>query len=173
MLKNFQNQAQGKKEQPIRKQVTEHQDFLMSKAMQLTRHNKEAANNLFQNTVLKIIEEASTSVKNFRPWAARVMTNVYADHFRSQNTQQRGGRQVHLQIDDRTVNEETLNTALETLGMDFLMTVINKLPQKHKTAFLLRHEGYSYEEIAQKMNIDKNSVSPYIVSAKKELQRII
>ncbi|GGG79141.1 RNA polymerase sigma-70 factor [Parapedobacter pyrenivorans] len=54
----------------------------------------------------------------------------------------------------------------------FTEAVIKTLPRQQRTAFLLsRNEGLSYDEIAERMQISKNTVKNHLIGALKQLKR--
>ena len=63
----------------------------------------------------------------------------------------------------------TLSFLEEEVGRE-LMKSVNKLPEQRKTVLLLHIEGYSQEEIAQKLGISVNTVKTHKLRARKFLR---
>ncbi|EOZ93618.1 RNA polymerase ECF-type sigma factor [Indibacter alkaliphilus LW1] len=62
----------------------------------------------------------------------------------------------------------------DNLAVDDLMKLINSLPLGYKTVFnLYAVEGYSHQEIAQKLQISENTSKSQLSRARMHLQKMI
>ena len=72
-----------------------------------------------------------------------------------------------LQVPDDKAN------VISDLTVDEILKVIQHLPMNERTVFLLYEtEGFSHEEIANKLNVTSSSSRVYLARAKKRLREM-
>lgn len=145
--------------------------------------DRALAEDLAQETFIKVLN----GIKSYRPefkfssWIFKIANNAAIDHLRrkSLDTLSLDGspsaetpEQMHatsLQVGDRSetpldeVESRELGTAIER--------AIAKLRPEYRSCILLRHvEGYSYEEIAETLELPLGTVKTYIHRARNELR---
>jgi RNA polymerase sigma-70 factor (ECF subfamily) len=68
------------------------------------------------------------------------------------------------------IRDESPNVVSELTAND-IIKLLNQLPPLHKLVFSLYElEGYSHDDIAQKLNIPESSSRVYLARAKKQLR---
>lgn len=101
-----------------------------------------------------------------------VASNVVAEYYV-------GARRANVSLDDAAAELENLDdTALDSLNQlsleQEIETAFSRLPERCATALLLvKRDGLSYEEAAQRLGTTTKMVSNYIVDAKKEIRLAI
>jgi len=143
----------------------------------------DRAQDLAQETFIKVLN----GIKSYRPefkfssWIFKIANNAAIDHLRRKNidTLSLDGapsaetpeqmRATSLQLGDRgespldEVENRELGTAIER--------AIARLRPEYRSCIMLRHvEGYSYEEIAETLDLPLGTVKTYIHRARNELR---
>ncbi|MEL7119472.1 MAG: RNA polymerase sigma factor [Bacteroidota bacterium] len=163
----------------IQTQVLEHlngtSQLLKDFSLKLTG-NKVDANDLYQDTALRIITNADkyNPGTNFKAWSITIMRNLFINGYR---------KKVRRNLfHDRTSNNfflshgehATNNEGESSLAYEEVMKLVDKLPPDFKVAFVLRCiDGYKYDEIADELGVPIGTVKSRIFFAKKKLQKMI
>lgn len=155
----------------FKNRLLELQSNLMNFAFQLTT-NKEAAQDLVQDTTLKVLDNESKYVDNinFKGWVFTIMRNIFINNYR---------RQVRsATVIDTTEDLYHLNLSQES-GLDSpegsfaakeISAAINEFSDEYKVPFTMYIAGYKYSEIAEKMALPLGTVKSRIFFARKRLQ---
>ena len=154
------------------KEMLSHRQSLYNYAYQLTMC-VEDAEDLVQETMYKILKNATKFVEeqNFKGWMYVILKNVFINDYRK-NAKRK-------QINDVTPNDYFLNlTELysqegpdDVLSAKEIKQVVNKFSDELRIPFNLFLSGYSYQEIADKMEIPLGTVKSRIFFARKRLQK--
>lgn len=150
------------------------QSNLFNFACQLTA-NKEAAQDLVQDTTLKVLDNEAKYVDNvnFKGWVFTIMRNIFINNYR---------RQVRCAtVVDTTEDLYHLNLSQESglsspegsFAAKEISVAINAFSQEYKLPFTMYIAGYKYAEIAEKMNLPLGTVKSRIFFARKRLQKIL
>jgi len=143
-------------------------------------HNKQEAEDLTQEAFIK----AYNSIRSFNEeyafstWLFKIATNNCIDFFRKrklkthsmeQNIRYKDGEIKQEYADkERTADKDLLATEKTQL----IFEAIDQLPEKYKTAIVLRHhEEKSYEEIAQILGLPLGTVKARIFRAREMLKK--
>lgn len=153
--------------------LLELQDKLQKFAMYLTA-DREKANDLFQDTVLKTLEnqEKYTREENLLAWIKKIMFNTFVSDKRrildNQKYNIRTSCDTQIDIPDESgVNEFQLKISLNelTAAIERLQSPIE---QQTITLFL---SGYKYEEIAKITDSKMGTVKSRLNKIKEKLNR--
>lgn len=147
------------------------QSNLLNFAFQLTA-NREAAQDLVQDTTLKVLdnEEKYVDNVNFKGWVLTIMRNIFINNYR---------RQVRsATIIDTTDDLYHLNLSQEsglenpegTFATKEISKAINDFSDDYKVPFNMYVAGYKYSEIAEHMGLPLGTVKSRIYFARKRLQ---
>ena len=150
------------------------QSNLFNFACQLTA-SKEAAQDLVQDTTLKVLDNESKYVDNvnFKGWVFTIMRNIFINNYL---------RQVRCAtVVDTTEDLYHLNLSQESglsspegsFAAKEISVAINAFSQEYKLPFTMYIAGYKYAEIAEKMNLPLGTVKSRIFFARKRLQKIL
>lgn len=150
------------------------QNNLLNFAYQLTT-SREAAQDLVQDTTLKVLDNESKYVDNinFKGWVFTIMRNTFINNYRRQvrcatvvdNTQDL----YHLNLSQ----ESGVATPDGTVAEQEISKAINSFAPEYKEPFSLFLSGYKYSEIAEKMHLPLGTVKSRIFFARRRLQTIL
>ena len=150
------------------------QNNMSNFALSLTA-NKEEANDLTQETMLKALDnkEKYTENTNFKGWVFTIMRNIFINNYRriirSQTIIDTTDNLYHLSLpqDSGFESPESSYNATE------IRRIIAEFPDEYRKPFSMYTDGYKYEEIATEMGIPLGTVKSRIFFARKKLQNIL
>ena len=155
----------------FRQKLVELQGNMFQFAYQLTS-DKEQANDLLQETTLKILtnEDKYTENTNFKAWVLTIMKNTFINNYRQEVR--------HATIVDKSEDlyqlnlcqESGLDTPEGSYSMREITEAINHITDEFRIPFNLFVSGYKYTEIAEKMNIPVGTVKSRVFHVRKMLQ---
>lgn len=155
----------------FRQKLVELQGNMFQFAYQLTS-DKEQANDLLQETTLKILtnEDKYTENTNFKAWVLTIMKNTFINNYRQEVR--------HATIVDKSEDLYQLNLCQESgidtpegsYSMREITESINHITDEFRIPFNLFVSGYKYTEIAEKMNIPVGTVKSRVFHVRKMLQ---
>ncbi len=147
------------------------QGNLMNFAYQLTA-NREAAEDLVQDTTLKVLDNESKYVDNvnFKGWVLTIMRNIFINNYRrkvrSSTIIDTTEDLYHLNLSQ----ESGLDTPEGTYATKEISKAINEFTDDYKVPFTMYVAGYKYSEIAEHMQLPLGTVKSRIYFARKRLQ---
>ena len=150
------------------------QNNLLSFAYQLTT-NKEAAQDLVQDTTLKVLDNESKYVDNvnFKGWVFTIMRNIFINNYRRQV---RSATVIDSTEDLYHLNlpqESGLSTPEGSYAAQEITEAINSFTVEYKEPFTMYIAGYKYSEIADRMGLPLGTVKSRIFFARKRLQALL
>lgn len=135
--------------------------------------NEDDAKDVVQDVMIKTWEDVKdlTAIRNIEAWCMTLVKN------RSLDKLKRKGRN-HLQIVDqhqlRMVDADPLQQTVTNEKMLQIKEIISLLPEKQRDVINLRDvEGYSYQEIAEIMEIELNNVKVLLHRARMQVRNSI
>ena len=143
---------------------------LWTNALALTKYDEEEAKDLLQDTMLKILTNSNHYIEQgtFLSWSKWLMHNIYINKIKSQS------KQDSVSIEDKSLDFKGNDTDVnDLLSYDEIYRLINKLPEYMKETFQLYIDGYSYQEIADKLNVPIGTVRSRIFSSRNKMQNLI
>lgn len=147
---------------------------LLNFAYQLTT-NREAAEDLVQDTTLKVLDNESKYVDNvnFKGWVFTIMRNIFINNYRRQV---RSATVVDTTEDLYHLNlsqESGFSTPEGSYAAQEISEAINSFSDEYKVPFSMYIAGYKYSEIAEKMSLPLGTVKSRIFFARKRLQGML
>lgn len=133
--------------------------------------DKHEAKDVFQESYLiifKKIHQFDPERGSIGAWTSRITSNVALDKLRR--------KKIFSDVDQLplTLHPMESEVPIGKLSADELMSVIHELPDSYRTVFLLFVvEGYSHQEIAQRMGITTSTSRSQLVRAKASLRKIL
>nr|WP_254639287.1 sigma-70 family RNA polymerase sigma factor [Cohnella sp. GbtcB17] len=106
----------------------------------------------------------------FRTWVQRIVTNICIDKFRR--------KRPSVSIDEHELvfqaNEDVEAEVMSGYASEDIREAIGKLPEHHRTVVVLRYlQDFSYNEIADSLNLPLNTVKSYLFRARQQLQTLL
>lgn len=147
------------------------QGNLLSFAYQLTT-NREAAEDLLQDTTLKALdnEEKYVDNVNFKGWFFTIMRNIFINNYRQTVRKATVINQTedlyHLNISQ----DSGLDTPEGSFAVKEISAAVNAFSPEYREPFSMFLAGYKYNEIAEKMNLPLGTVKSRIFFARKKLR---
>jgi len=104
----------------------------------------------------------------FRAWLARIVHNTCIDHIRRERK-----RQNDVDIDDRRdVDSGAVAIADRVLSRQAIRDALRRLPADQAAAMaLVDGEGYSYDEVAQILEVPRGTVASRVARARETMRR--
>ena len=147
---------------------------MMNFALMLTA-NKEDAQDLMQDTTLKVLDNQEKFVDNlnFKGWVLTVMRNIFINNYhkivRSQTVVDQSVDLYNLDV----VNNSGFDSPDGSYRIQEITEAINRLNDELKMPFSLYLSGYKYNEIAEKLGVPLGTVKSRIFFARQELQKVL
>ena len=134
------------------------QSNLLNFAYQLTT-NRDAAQDLVQDTTLKVLDNESKYVDNvnFKGWVFSITIVDQSEDLYHLNLSQESG----------------LDTPEGSFAAKEISAAINGFAPEYKVPFTMYIAGYKYSEIAEKMDLPLGTVKSRIFFARKRLQTML
>lgn len=128
---------------------------------------REVVNDSFLKVFNKI--ESFDPALSFKTWFKRILINTAIDHYRANHKQYE-----YNDFDTVTGLESKEETPLDRLSYEELLKKIQLLPPAYKLAFnLFVIDGFTHEEIAQKLGISTGTSKSNVARAREMLRRIL
>ena len=129
--------------------------------------NREAADDLLQDTMLKAIthREQFSDYTNLKAWTYTIMKNTFINNYR-QNTKFDNTKDLYF----LSQNKDNISVAPESsITTKEITKIIDRLEEDYKIPFKMHVEGYKYKEIAQKLGLKLGTVKSRIFFTRKKL----
>jgi RNA polymerase sigma factor (sigma-70 family) len=126
------------------------------------------AQDILQDSFVKVFEKIKdySGAGSIEGWIRRIVTNTAIDHYR-QTT--RAHKFIEQEKEKQTV--EMTDNIMDKINFGHILETINKLPKGARVIFnLYVLEGYTHEEIADKLNISIGTSKSQVNRAKSLLQ---
>lgn len=133
--------------------------------------DKDASNDLIQDTVLKALMKQQTFQQgtNLKAWLYRIMYHLFVNDY---HKQKRGEiRTAHDWMDDKIHSYESHNP--DGYRIFEIHAALQRLPENLSIVLLLYADGYKYVEIAEILAIPEGTVKNRIHVARKFLKRML
>ncbi|MED2007659.1 sigma-70 family RNA polymerase sigma factor [Brevibacillus borstelensis] len=134
--------------------------------------NEQDALDAVQEALIRIYRKIDTYQEKakFSTWVQRVVSNVCMDKFRAKKETVSIDEHELIIPDRNNVEDEIL---LNSLSQD-IKAAIGKLPKQYRMVVVLRYlEDFSYQEIAEALELPLNTVKSYLFRARQQLQELL
>ena len=149
--------------------------FAMSVCLRYN-HNREEALEIVNDSFMKVFvkgEQYDAAGRHssfpFKAWFRRIIVNTALDYYRSQQK-----HYFHENIDEAYDVSSTESNALSQLNHEELLELVQKLPSGYRLVFnLYVIEGFTHDEIAQKLQISVGTSKSNLSRARETLRKMI
>lgn len=152
--------------------IEKHSNTLKRYALSLTRGNRADADDLYQDTIMKILIKSELYVEQdkFAQWSQRLMRNIFIDKCRKEIR-----RNPSLENYNESILSDlsTENTADSKLIIEAIYDCIADLKEDQKQIIMLRLEGFKFKEIGEKLSMPPVTLRSIYFKAIKKLRRHI
>ena len=150
------------------------QNLLFAFAMKLTYSNREDANDLFQETVMRAFASRHRFQEgtNFKAWVTTIMRNCFINEYRKRRTR----NQVEQPLEENTefaVRQAVHNDAGTIIMMKELRIMLDSMDDAHRVPFEMFFNGFEYQEIAEELDLPMGTVKSRIFFARKKMKDMI
>ena len=140
---------------------------MFSICLKYSRNYAEAQDNL-QDAFITIFKKVN-QYKNkgsFEGWLKRITVNTALQRYRKKS--------VLSIINENELEDEVVEIEDNNLTVDYLLSIIQKLPDKYRLIFnLYVLDGYSHKEIAEMLNINIGTSKSNLSRARQLLKKTI
>jgi RNA polymerase sigma-70 factor, ECF subfamily len=145
----------------------EHGDYLRALARKLCRTQLDP-DDLVQDLYERVLRSEMPAGVNERAWMSRVMQNLFIDKLR-----RRAARPEEPVVVEPAAAPREERTWWESVTEAEVRARLAELPEDQRITFeLFAFEGKSYDEIAAKLKIAKNTVGTRILRARTRLREL-
>lgn len=169
--------------QAYSKLVLKYQDRIFNTCLRICGHQQDAQD-ITQDAFIKAFEKLQSfrHESAFTTWLFRIATNLAISHLRSvkrKPLQSLNGNfeAMHTQADElihrtgKTATPDAVETALASELQQSVVTVLYSLDDDHRAVVVLRDmEGFSYDEIANILDIPTGTVKSRLFRARMMLR---
>jgi len=164
--------------------IKRHKDRIFNYILKTLR-DKDLANDVFQDTFIKVINTLKTGKYNeegkFLPWVMRIAHNLMIDHFRKEKKMPKVGKKVTsgedtfdifsvLKLEDSNIEDKMV---LDQIHSD-VRKLVDFLPEEQREVIVMRHyQDMSFKEISEKSNVSINTALGRMRYALINLRKII
>ena len=140
---------------------------LFAVCLKYSRNRADAEDNLQDGFLLIFRKIGQYQFKgSFEGWAKRVMVNNVLQKYRSEG--------VFELVNENIPDEAELELDDESITMDFLVSIIQQLPDRYRMVFnLYVMDGYSHKEIAEMLDITDGTSKSNLARARMILKEKI
>jgi RNA polymerase sigma factor (sigma-70 family) len=139
-------------------------------------NNEEDAIEILNDGFLKIFKEIhhykpaySNEMNSFKGWLRKIMVYTAIDHYRKNQK-----HSVVTELDSNYAPEAKQENPVDKISYDEIIRFIQKLSPAYRMVLnLFIIEGFSHEEIAQKLDISVGTSKSNLAKARKQLQKIL
>ncbi|UFJ38881.1 sigma-70 family RNA polymerase sigma factor [Brevibacillus humidisoli] len=134
--------------------------------------NEQDALDASQEALIRIYQKIHLFQEKakFSTWVQRIVSNICMDRFRSKKDAISLDEHELVLPDKNNVEEAILLTSLSS----DVQSAINKLPKQYRLVIVLRYlQDFSYQEIADTLELPLNTVKSYLFRARQQLQELL
>jgi len=137
---------------------------------QRVTNNHHDTEDVLQQAFVKVFHKLETynpKLGSIYSWMCRICINEAISHLRKRKV-------TFLEVTNQSPIQDDESNALENLSVDYIAEAMQKLPDAQRVIFTLYEvEGYTHDEIAEKLNISTPTSRSYLSRAKIKLQSLI
>jgi RNA polymerase sigma factor (sigma-70 family) len=133
-------------------------------------NNREEAAEVMNQGFFKVFTRIDTydTTRPFKAWLGKIMTNVSIDYYRANL------KMAYAEDLDKAENITDGELPDRKLNYEDLLAMVQRLPNAYRTVFnLYAIEGYTHEEIGEKLDISSGTSKSNLHKARQKLKQMI
>ena len=152
--------------------VIHFQKDLLRFALRLTSGEREAANDLLQETLLKVLsnEDRFLPNSNLKQWLYTIMRNLFINNYRRQSRSHSFSDLSDQRKSLINIPQQEDCTLDELYDTKEIYRIVNALPTDYRIPFIMHVSGFKYKEIAEKLNLPIGTVKSRIHLTRQRLR---
>ncbi|MGF7430637.1 RNA polymerase sigma factor SigX [Thermoanaerobacterium thermosaccharolyticum] len=151
------------------KDIFEKYYFKIYRQIALIINDDDNAQDIAQEVFIKLIKNPPHSDENIGGWLSKVAINQALNFIRSEKNLK--SREIKVsQFNDDLISPEDI--AIEKIEIDKVRKVLSKMDKRDMLCLVLKHSGYSYEEISISLGIKKSSVGTTVARAHRKFKEL-
>jgi len=134
--------------------------------------NEQDAKDAAQEALIRIYTKINSYEEKaqFKTWVQRIVTNICIDKFRR--------TKATVSIEEHNIVFQSENSVEDELMSTYvakdIQEAIDLLPEHHRAVVVLRYlQDFSYNEIADSLDLPLNTVKSYLYRARQQLQSLL
>lgn len=128
--------------------------------------DRSAAEDLAQEAFLRLYRNPPDNLDSVGAWLHRVSTRLAYDYLRQRSRrEERDALEMSRQTDDQWSAPSNEHFVIRNWERDVVKRVLQKLSERDREALLLKEQGYSYAEIAERLEVNPKIVGSLIMRA--------
>jgi RNA polymerase sigma-70 factor (ECF subfamily) len=134
--------------------------------------NEQDAMDAAQEALIRIYTKINSYEEKamFKTWVQRIVTNLCIDTFRRSRPTVSIEQHEMSFVSENNVEDEVISAYI---AQD-IKEAIGKLPEHHRSVVVLRYlQDFSYNEIAESLDLPLNTVKSYLFRARQQLQTLL
>ncbi|MBN9295202.1 MAG: RNA polymerase sigma factor [Flavobacteriia bacterium] len=140
-------------------------------------NNQEDARASLNIAFMKIVQNLPSmefEKFNYEAWSKRIMTNTLIDEYRKQKLRNEHYIKKETERELDNISEAVTNEGMENLNHEFLMKLLQQLPETTRMVFNLHVvEGYGHKEISEMLSIPEGTSKWHVSNARKLMKELL
>ena len=129
------------------------------------------AEDIAQEVFIKFLKKPPRHNKNIGGWLSKVAINHALNYLRTEKSVRVREIEAFQQNEEKLL-EDPEEIAIKNFEKSKVRDVLLKMDKRDMMCLVLKHSGYSYEEIAVALGIKKSSVGTTIARAQKKFKEL-
>ncbi|WP_224245162.1 RNA polymerase sigma factor [Hyalangium gracile] len=106
-------------------------------------------------------------------WLGATLTNRFLDHCRRRKTEARAQQTLGAVQEQETSLEGAAREAWERVPDAAFQEAINRLDEKHRSAYVLHAQGHKYQAISRQLGVPMGTVATWLYQARGRLKQLL
>ena len=129
--------------------------------------NSTVAEDIAQETFLKLYTKPPENADNIKGWLLKVATNLAINSMKSSSCRNKREEEDCLQhLGASIVNVE--DAVLKSIESEAVLAILSEMEWRDRSILYLRYSGMAYDEIAQAVGVEKNAVGVLLSRARNK-----
>lgn len=130
-----------------------------------------AAEDVVQEAFVRLHRTGVKKVDNPAAWLTKVTNNLCFDFLRSEGSRRRREEKYAQPAELTTLTSSTENIVMDKEEVRLVQKALGKLQPRDRMVLVMKFSGYSYDEIAATVELNKSSVGTILARARERFKR--